>query len=75
MLHRAVGAQVDDPELVKHLPRLLFLLTAPLATLYWKDYLGLTARDAAQTAAWSIHIPAGRHATTLAYAHSAGRCE
>ena len=59
MLHRAVGVQDDDRELVT--PRLLLLLTSPFATLYWKDYLGITAREAA----WSIHVPADRHATTL----------
>lgn len=55
MLDRAVtGTEVDHPEIAEHLSRLLLLLSSPMAALYWKDYLGLSNDEAAQTAAWGI---------------------
>ena len=54
MLHRASSAEAADLETAKHLPRLLLLLSSPMAALYWKDYLGLSTDVAAQTAAWAI---------------------
>jgi AcrR family transcriptional regulator len=64
MLHRAASAEVDDPEAAEYLPRLLLLLSSPMAALYWKDYLGLPIDTIAHTAAWGIR--------TLA-AHSGAR--
>jgi len=54
MIMRAAGANTDDPAVSDLLPRLLLLLTSPIAALYWKDYLGLTIEEAATTAAWGI---------------------
>ena len=38
----------------EHLLRTMLLVTSPMAPLYWKDYLGLDADTAADTAAWMI---------------------
>lgn len=65
MLRRAVGAQDPDApphaEAEVHRERLL-LLTFPLIALFWQDYLGVTAEDAASTAAWAIgRLTSGSH--------------
>jgi AcrR family transcriptional regulator len=65
MLHRASSAEVDDPETAEHLPRLLLLLSSPIAALYWKDYLGLSMDEAAQTAAWGIRALAAHPGAQL----------
>lgn len=38
----------------RHLERLALLLSSPMVALYWKDYLGLSAEDAADTARWAL---------------------
>jgi AcrR family transcriptional regulator len=48
------------PEDVDHVVRLLMLLSSPLAALFWKDELGLSAEDAAETAAWTIRAITAR---------------
>ena len=65
MLHRVASAGVDDPSAAEHLPRLLLLLSSPMAALYWKDYLGLSKDEAAQTAAWGIRALAARPGAQL----------
>jgi hypothetical protein len=62
MLHRASNAAVDDPETAEHLPRLLLLLSSPIAALYWMDYLGLSIDEAAQTASWGVRALAAHRA-------------
>jgi AcrR family transcriptional regulator len=60
MLRAALGDQAgsadDDLEddTAQFLLRTVLLLTSPMAWLYWKDYLGLEAADAAETAGWAI---------------------
>jgi AcrR family transcriptional regulator len=56
MLRRASSAEATDPQTAEHLPRLLLLLSSPMAALYWKDYLGLSMDEAAQSAAWAIRV-------------------
>ncbi len=65
MLRHATGGKVDDPEAATHLPRLLLLLTSPMAALYWKDYLGLSALEAAETAAWGVRVLAAHRGDSL----------
>ena len=65
MLHRASNAEVDDPQTAEHLPRLLLLLSSPIAALYWMDYLGLSIDEAAQTASWGVRALAAHRATQL----------
>jgi len=36
----------------EHLLRAMLLLTSPMCILYWQDYLGLSAAQSAETAAW-----------------------
>lgn len=50
----ADGLAALPPDEQEHLIRLLLLLSSPMAMLYWNDYLGLTADDAARSAAWAI---------------------
>ncbi|HUI02764.1 MAG TPA: TetR/AcrR family transcriptional regulator [Acidimicrobiales bacterium] len=38
----------------EHLLRTVLLVTSPMPLLYWKDYLGLSHEEAADTAAWII---------------------
>jgi AcrR family transcriptional regulator len=55
MIDRALGLPDDTDEEEKVLiERLALLLSSPMAWLYWKDYLGLTPSQAAQTAGWAI---------------------
>ena len=55
MLRAALGDQAgSDDDTVQFLLRTVLLLTSPMAWLYWKDYLGLEAADAAETAGWAI---------------------
>jgi AcrR family transcriptional regulator len=65
MLHRASNAEVDDPQTAEDLPRLLLLLSSPMAALYWKDYLVLSINEAAQTAAWGVRALAAHRAARL----------
>jgi AcrR family transcriptional regulator len=65
ILHRAASAEVSDPETAEHLPRLLLLLSSPIAALYWKDYLGLSIDEAAKTAGWGIRALATHHGARL----------
>ena len=44
MLKRAWNSDVEDPEAAEHLPRLLLLLSSPMAALFWKDCLGVNRR-------------------------------
>ncbi len=41
---RAWNSDVEDPEAAEHLPRLLLLLSSPMAALFWKDCLGVNRR-------------------------------
>jgi hypothetical protein len=52
MPRRAWNSDVEDPETAEHLPRVLLLLSSRMAALFWKDYLGLSIDEAAETAAW-----------------------
>jgi len=56
MLHTAAGHDLTElpPGEQEHVIRLLLLLSSPMAMLYWNDYLGLTADEAARSAAWAI---------------------
>ena len=55
MLRAALGDQAgSDDDTGQFLLRTVLLLTSPMAWLYWKDYLGLEAADAAETAGWAI---------------------
>ncbi len=49
----------------------MLLLSSPMAALYWKDYLGLSQDEAAQTAAWGIRTLAAHHGARLQQAGSA----
>jgi AcrR family transcriptional regulator len=71
MLQRVAGSHSDDPDAAELLPRVLLLLTSPIAALYWKDYLGLTPQQAARTAAWGIRRLAASHGIALQQADSA----
>lgn len=56
MLRRTLGDAMtplpqDDAE---QLLRVILLLTSPIAWLYWQDYLGLDADEAADAAGWAI---------------------
>ena len=56
-LLRAALAEVLSrlsPTDAAHLERLALLLSSPLASLYWKDYLGLSADESADVAAWAL---------------------
>lgn len=59
---RRVGltTDVDDPDTAEYLPRLLLLLSSPIAALYWTDYLGLSLDEVTHTAAWGIRVLAAR---------------
>jgi len=70
-LMRAAGVNADEPEAAEFLPRVLLLLTSPIAALYWKDYLGLTTEEAATTAAWGIRVLTARGSTPLQPADAA----
>jgi AcrR family transcriptional regulator len=50
-----VGSQWSDRDHDLVL-RVVLLLTSPMAWLYWRDYLGLDADTAADTAAWAIEL-------------------
>lgn len=53
MLRQVMGESAADHD-AKYLLRGLLLFTSPLVAMYWKDYLGLTTEEAAETAAWGI---------------------
>jgi len=55
-IRRALGDAIAGESAAdrEHLVRVVLLLTSPMAWLYWKDYLGLEAGGAAETAAWAI---------------------
>ncbi len=62
-----VGARLGPAEML-YLERLALLLSSPLAALYWQDYLGLSADEAADVAAWALltlvaQVPAPEGAT------------
>jgi hypothetical protein len=52
MLRAALGDTLEAID--ELLLRSVVLLTAPMARLYWKDYLGLDPAEAAATAGWAI---------------------
>jgi hypothetical protein len=61
MLTRALqGGPSNLPEPDKEqLLRVVLLITSPMSWLYWKDYLGLNAEEAADLGAWAIrHLAA-----------------
>ena len=62
MLREALGAAIEDlpPAESEALLRGLLLLTSPTPLLYWQDYLGTTAEEAAATASWMIRRLAER---------------
>lgn len=64
MLRQVVGEPTDLA--AEHLQRVLLLFTSPLVALYWKDYLGLTTEEAAETAAWGIRTLLADRGTTSA---------
>jgi len=51
MLRAALGDTLEAID--ELLLRSVVLLTAPMARLYWKDYLGLDPAEAAATAGWA----------------------
>ncbi len=50
VLSRELGALSEEEG--EHLLRAMLLLTSPMCHLYWQDYLGLSAEQSAETAAW-----------------------
>lgn len=43
-----------SPADAARLERIALLLSSPMASLYWKDYLGLNAEESADIAAWTL---------------------
>jgi AcrR family transcriptional regulator len=60
MLRTALGNQACGSD-GEFLVRTVLLLTSPMAWLYWKDYLGLDAANAAATAGWAIKTQPARN--------------
>jgi AcrR family transcriptional regulator len=61
MIRTALGVAAGADEDAQHVERIALLLSSPMAWLYWSDYLGLSAREAAETAGWAIcHLAGGR---------------
>jgi AcrR family transcriptional regulator len=56
VLREALADQLANmsPTEADHMLRAVLLITSPMALLYWKDYLGISAHRAAATAAWMI---------------------
>jgi AcrR family transcriptional regulator len=56
LLRTALGEilQSLSPTDAMHLERLALLLSSPLAALYWKDYLGISAGESADSAQWAL---------------------
>ena len=59
MIRTALAATAGSDEDAQHIERTALLLSSPMAWLYWRDYLGLSAREAAETAGWAICRLAG----------------
>ncbi len=71
ILRRVVtSTDLGAHDTAEHLPRLLLLLSSPIAALYWMDYLGLSLDEATQTAAWGIRALAAHSASRLQQAVS-----
>ena len=59
LIRTALGLAAGTDEDAQHVGRVALLLSSPMAWLSWRDYLGLSAHEAAETAGWAICRLAG----------------
>ncbi len=54
LLSSVLSSQLENTpkDEAQHILRAMLLLTSPMGFLYWQDYLGLSADQSAETAAW-----------------------